>query len=115
MKTNKKFFWILAIAGIAAISITAQNTLKSPTPSAEVKDIKKLLATVRLSGVPQTFPSEETRYAGAMKGIFYKGMPYKGKETRVFAWYGIPEVKPGKKCPAMVLVHGGGARPMNIG
>ena len=108
MKTSKKVFGILIFATIAAISIAAQNALKSPTPSAEVKDIKKLLETVRLSGVPQVFPSDQTRYAGTMKGIFYKGVPYKGKETRVFAWYGIPELKPGKKCPAMVLVHGGG-------
>ncbi|HLP57515.1 MAG TPA: acetylxylan esterase [Candidatus Deferrimicrobium sp.] len=111
MKITKKVFGIFLFAAILFFTAAAQstpNTLKSPLASNEVKNIKKLFETVRLKGVPQTFPSQETRYAGTMKGIFYKGMPYKGKETRVFAWYGIPEVKPGKKCPAMVLVHGGG-------
>jgi dienelactone hydrolase len=111
MKPIKKAFGILIIAAAAAfavLSLNAQDILKSPTPAPEVRDIIKLLEKVRSSGVPQVFPSEETRYAGTMKGIFYKGMPYKGKETRVFAWYGIPDLKPGQKCPAMVLVHGGG-------
>ena len=43
-----------------------------------------------------------------VKSIMYKGADYKGKETRVFAWIGIPPCEKGKKIPAMVLVHGGG-------
>ena len=44
--------------------------------------------------------------------IFYDGLPYKGKATRVFAYYGIPNVQPGQKVPGVVLVHGGGATAM---
>jgi len=40
--------------------------------------------------------------------VFYEGVPYRGKPTRVFAWYGIPKLPAGQKCPAVVLVHGGG-------
>jgi dienelactone hydrolase len=43
-----------------------------------------------------------------VKAIFYDGMPWQGKPTRVFAWYAIPDVAPGEKVPGMVLVHGGG-------
>jgi len=43
-----------------------------------------------------------------VKAIFYDGLPLRGQPTRVFAWLGIPEVKPGGKVPAMVLIHGGG-------
>jgi len=43
-----------------------------------------------------------------VKSIMYKGVDYKGKETRVFAFIGLPKVEEGKKIPAMVLVHGGG-------
>ncbi|MBL8177168.1 MAG: acetylxylan esterase, partial [Bryobacterales bacterium] len=41
-----------------------------------------------------------------MRALFYKGLPYRGKPTRVFAWLGIP--KGAGKHPAIVLVHGGG-------
>jgi dienelactone hydrolase len=43
-----------------------------------------------------------------VRTLFYDGVPFKGKPTRVFAYYGAPKVPPGTKVPAMVLVHGGG-------
>jgi len=43
-----------------------------------------------------------------IKSIMYKGVDFQGKETRVFAWIGIPPVAKGQKIPAMVLVDGGG-------
>jgi len=42
-----------------------------------------------------------------VKGLYYGGLPWKGKPTKVFAWYGLPERRSGKVA-AMVLVHGGG-------
>lgn len=42
-----------------------------------------------------------------VSAIFYQGLPYKGKQTKVFAYMGIPEHKAGEKLPAVVLVHGG--------
>lgn len=44
----------------------------------------------------------------AAKAVFFEGLPWRGRATRVFAHYGLPELEPGKTCPAMVLVHGGG-------
>lgn len=44
-----------------------------------------------------------------LKGIFFEALPYHGKPTKVFAWYGVPEgTQPGEKLPAVLLVHGGG-------
>lgn len=43
-----------------------------------------------------------------MRAFYYEGEPYRGKPTRVFAYYGAPKVEPGKKVPGMVLIHGGG-------
>ncbi|MCX5759274.1 MAG: acetylxylan esterase [Candidatus Hydrogenedentes bacterium] len=60
-----------------------------------------------LSKAPQAYPAEGFSAEG-MKALFYEGPPYKGKPTRVFAWYGAPEAKGGEKLPAMVLIHGGG-------
>lgn len=60
-----------------------------------------------LSVAPASQPSPE-HDAGEVKAIFFDGRPWKGKPTKVFAYYGIPEVPAGQKVPAMVLVHGGG-------
>ncbi|MCC6446674.1 MAG: acetylxylan esterase [Armatimonadetes bacterium] len=60
-----------------------------------------------LAKTPQVFPAEGIREEG-VRALFYEGLPYKGKPTHVFAWYGVPKGKPGQKFPAMVLVHGGG-------
>jgi dienelactone hydrolase len=60
-----------------------------------------------LSKAPQTYPAPDFNEPG-VRALFYDGVPYGGKPTRVFAWYGAPEVKAGEKLPAMVLVHGGG-------
>lgn len=51
--------------------------------------------------------------APGVQALFYDGLPWKGKPTRVFAWYGKPQGKPGEKFPAMVLVHGGGSTALS--
>jgi len=43
-----------------------------------------------------------------VRPLFYEGLPWQGKPTRVFAWYGVPELAAGERAPGMVLVHGGG-------
>ena len=44
-----------------------------------------------------------------IKPVFLAGPEYHGKETRVFAWYGVPETAASDvKLPGIVLVHGGG-------
>jgi dienelactone hydrolase len=42
-----------------------------------------------------------------LKEVFYEGVPYSGKPTRVFAYYARPK-DPVAPLPGMVLVHGGG-------
>ena len=67
-----------------------------------------------LDRTPQTFAvemacsNEYGRIAG-VEPIFVAGEDLKGRPTRVFAWWGLPEgASAAKKVPAMVLVHGGG-------
>ena len=43
-----------------------------------------------------------------VKSLLYQGLPFEGRPTRVFAYYGRPSAPSGTKLPAMVLVHGGG-------
>jgi dienelactone hydrolase len=53
------------------------------------------------------YPSD-VKAANGIRSIFYEGLPFKGKETRVFAHYGLPDMAGKEKVPAVVLVHGGG-------
>ena len=47
--------------------------------------------------------------AGKAKEVFYPGEPFKGKPTRVFAYYAKPAAGDGP-FPAVLLVHGGGGK-----
>lgn len=53
--------------------------------------------------VPKVFATS-TEEPG-VRALYYESVPFRGKPTRVFAYYGAPK---GKKLPAMVLIHGGG-------
>ena len=50
--------------------------------------------------------------SGPVHSLFYAGEKYKGHSTEVFAFYASPatlgKAAPGKKFPAVVLIHGGG-------
>ena len=46
---------------------------------------------------------------GLVQEVYYKGEPYHGKPTRVFAYLGRPNTGKGPY-PAMLLVHGGGGK-----
>jgi len=61
----------------------------------------------RLNQAPKWQVLERPK-ADRVRAISYDGLPFGGKSTRVFAWLGIPDIKPGEKVPAMVLIHGGG-------
>ncbi len=60
-----------------------------------------------LAAAPEVEKAAASGEAG-VHSIFYEGLPWRGKPTRVFAYYGIPETKAGVRVPGMVLVHGGG-------
>ncbi len=87
---------IVGISFIAIIGATAQVPEK-------LWDMSVLTSPPRVFDSPQ-IRSSDTR----IRPLFFEGVPYRGKETRVFAWLGIPETKPGEKVPGIVLLHGGG-------
>ncbi len=61
-----------------------------------------------LSQPPATFPASDFQAEG-VRAVFFAGLPYHGRPTRVFAFYGLPtNAAPAKPVPAVVLVHGGG-------
>ena len=57
-------------------------------------------------GVPAAH--EAAGFSGKSRAVFLDGEDWRGKPTRFFAWYGLPEgASVDKKCPGVVLVHGG--------
>jgi dienelactone hydrolase len=88
---------ISIITMLSILPAKAQDQMVKPIPW----DLTELLKA------PKIYPAPGFTEPG-VKAIFYQGMPWQGKPTRVFAWYGVPDHKPGEKFPAMILVHGGG-------
>lgn len=60
-----------------------------------------------LTSPPAVHAAEGFAATGSIKPLFFEGLAYQGKPTRVFAWLGLPAERTGK-VPGVVLVHGGG-------
>jgi dienelactone hydrolase len=87
---------VVSLLLLASLASTAEDSRKV------VWDLKALFK------VPKVHKTEE-RPARGLRSFFYEGTPYKGKPTRVFAYYAIPEgTRPPGGWPAMVCAHGGG-------
>lgn len=71
-------------------------------------DTEELFAEeVTFEEVPGTVPSD-AKYSG-IQGGFYNGVLHGGKESKVFAYFGMPATEtPEGGFPAVVLVHGAG-------
>jgi dienelactone hydrolase len=61
----------------------------------------------RLTAPPAVYPADRPGGSPGVRALFFDGVPYRGKPTRVFAWYGAPRERAGK-APGIVLVQGGG-------
>ena len=98
--TRKGFLQTAALtmtAGVAGSSVFAEGKREG-----KMWDLKAL------SRPPETSDAPGIEAQG-VRSLFYAGLPWKGRPTRVFAYYGLPEKREtGEQVPAMVLVHGGG-------
>jgi len=95
-KTPPVTFALLALAASAWSS--ARYACADPPP---------MTATATMLEAPEARPADGFEAEG-LSPVFYRGLPWKGKPTEVFAWIGMPKVEPGRKVPGIVLVHGGG-------
>ncbi len=74
---------------------------------------EQIVAMEQLTKAPMTYQAEGFASEDKnIRAIYYEGLPWKGKSTRVFAWLGVPQQSSLKnsegKIPGIVLVHGGG-------
>jgi dienelactone hydrolase len=93
------------LIGISLLEVACPSGPAAPLPRSDFKD--PMWDMKALSQPPGTYPADGFASEG-VTAIFYDGLPYQARPTRVFAWVGIPKVKPSQKVPGMVLVHGGG-------
>ena len=97
-----RLFLMLAIS--AATGAAAQEATKTVPGSATALPHWDMDA---LAKAPKVYPADAP-LAKDVASVFYEGLPWRKKPTRVFAYYGLPKAAPGAKAPGMVLVHGGG-------
>ncbi len=78
------------------------------TPATDFARLREQVAALGdLKAPPAVHAAEGFAATGSIKPIFFEGLAYQGKPTRVFAWLGLPK-NPSGKAPGVVLVHGGG-------
>jgi dienelactone hydrolase len=91
--------------------MTLAEILKKPEPASTQtgyeSDLKAVAALGGLVKAPGFIAAEGFGSSARMKAIFYEGLDWEGKKTKVFAWIGLPEQREGP-VPGIVLVHGGG-------
>ncbi len=90
---------------VLAASLVAATTL--PSARDFTPERSQVLALGHLTSPPAQFPANGFAEENGLKPIFFEGLPWNGKRTRVFAWLGLPPGRRGR-VPGIVLVHGGG-------
>ena len=103
------FFYVLAflLAGSGCSLLPQESNIIRPAKSLPATTPWDLIA---LSKTPNYEWSDRESQVWS---LYYEGQPYKGKPTRVFAYFASPATLNGKdlkerRFPAVVLVHGGG-------
>ena len=90
---------------VLAASLMAATIL--PAERKFTAERSQVLALGKLTTAPAQFPANGFAEESGLEPIFFEGLPWHGKRTRVFAWLGLPPARRGK-VPGIVLVHGGG-------
>jgi len=68
---------------------------------------EEVLTLGKLTAPPVMMAAEGYGREGRLQAIYFDGLDYEGKPTKVFAWLGIPQERRGG-APGIVLLHGGG-------
>jgi dienelactone hydrolase len=94
--TKKLLGLLLILHGLGATSVDA-DTNRAAIP----------WNMASLAMAPEWKKLERPKEEG-VQALQFTGPSFQGKQTRVFAWLGLPKTSAGEKVPAMVLIHGGG-------
>lgn len=100
---KRRTTWLKTLLTISVLSLSLATSYGAGNKNKSLIDI--LDSTIY--DAPEIY-WEPDQDQGTIRALFYSTLPYKGKETRAFAYIGIPESD--NPVPAMVLVHGGGGK-----
>jgi len=96
------------LARLPSLAALAIASVFGAGPAADLAPMREQIAALGdLKTSPIVYAAEGFAPAGTIQPIFFEGLAYQGKPTRVFAWLGLPAKRSGK-VPGVVLVHGGG-------
>lgn len=85
-----------------------RSAIARPTKSLEfATEWEAFEALSELTTIPKMWLAEGYDSTDDLAAIYFNGLDWKRKSTRVFAWLGLPEGRT-EKVPGVVLVHGGG-------
>ena len=96
------------LARLPSLAALAIASVFAAGPAADLAPLREQIAALGdLKSSPIVYAAEGFVPTGTIQPIFFEGLSYQGKPTRVFAWLGLPAKRSGK-VPGVVLVHGGG-------
>lgn len=101
----KPFILLPLLTSVLLASVSGSGFAQAPTKAEPERQSLAKLLSPDIYKAPKVYPHPKLDQ-GHIKAIFYEGLKYQGKPTRVFGYLGIP--KSDKPVPGMVLVHGGG-------
>ena len=87
--------------------VSAIATNAATTTADSIRQREQVAALGQLIRPPARHAAEGFVPEGTIAPLFFEGLPWQGKPTRVFAWLGLPAQRSGQ-VPGVVLVHGGG-------
>jgi dienelactone hydrolase len=94
--------------GVALLLALVAPANQAATPAVDPVGRREQVAALgNLTQPPIVHPAADFAAEGSIRPLFFEGLPWRGKPTRVFAWLGLPAERAGK-IPGVVLVHGGG-------
>lgn len=94
-KVNRMKKLVIFVGLVLAATFAPQALAEGPWNIKQLADPPKVLAA---PGFQEP----------GVRALFFEGLPWRGKPTRVFAWHGMPANRSLGKVPAVVLVHGAG-------
>ena len=104
---RRKNRWCVGVF-LAALGVGSAGAQTEVDWAQERAQVERLGA---LTQVPAMRAAEGVAVEGNLRPIYFDGLAWQGKPTRVFAWLGLPSQAQAKgkgKVPGVVLVHGGG-------
>jgi len=97
----------LSLEEMTAQRPTIKTVREPKDEKSAMSDLAQIEALAYLTALPNMWSAGRNDSTEDLQAIYFDGLDWKGKETKVFAWLGLPKDR-SSNVPGIVLVHGGG-------